>query len=256
MTVVLTLGPLLFTDFEVPESIKGMGGKQKLVIRKLIGGNRVVQAMGRDDSDITWSGRFRGSAAEVRARLADFVRIKGQPIIMACSTYRYQVVVNSFEPDFRAAYEIPYSISCTIIKDLTSPILEAFLGVDAAISTDINQAVQIGSQLGVPGITSAISTVASATGAVGSFAGASTTVLSGVQSAISTALGLVNSQADQQNAIVAASGGVAGAIAGLAPQDIAASLTSQSDAFGQLTDLYQLQALLGRASVNVSNAGA
>src|SRR5258708_34428670 len=99
MAVVLTLGPLLFTDFEVPESIN-VGGKQIRVVHKLVGGDRVIDAMGRDDDDIVWSGRFRGSAAEIRARLADFLRVQGQPLVLAWSTYRYLVMVG-FKADFK-----------------------------------------------------------------------------------------------------------------------------------------------------------
>jgi hypothetical protein len=45
-------------------------------------------------------------------------------------------------------------------------------------------------------------------------------------------------------------------VGGGAPQALAASLSGQSAAFGQLAQLYQLQALLGRTSINVANAGS
>jgi hypothetical protein len=49
---------------------------------------------------------------------------------------------------------------------------------------------------------------------------------------------------------------VAGMVGGGAPAALAASLSGQSAAFGQLAQLYQLQALLGRTSINVANAGS
>jgi hypothetical protein len=254
MAVVLTLGPLLFTDFEVPESIN-VGGKQILVVHKLIGGSRVIQAMGRDDDDIKWSGRFRGSAAEIRTRLADFLRVQGQPLVLAWSSFRYLVMVE-FKADFHQQYEIPYSISCTVVSDLTNPVLTAVLGVDAAISSDLNQAIQVGAQLNVPGITSAISGISTATAAVETFQGAATTDVSAAMSAVGLAQTAIAGQTDIQNAVVAASGNVAGVVAGLDPATIASNLTSQASAFSQLGQLYQLKALVGRMGVNISNAGS
>jgi hypothetical protein len=253
MTVVLTLGPLLFTDFEVPEKIN-FGGDQVLVEKRLVGGNRVVHAMGRDDDDIKWSGRFRGSAAEVRARLADFSRIQGQPLNLAWSSFSYLVAIKSFKADFEQQFEIPYSIVCTVIQDLTSPIIDAALSADSAISSDVNQVAQIGAQLNIPGINTAIAGVSSATGSVESFEGAGASAVTGAQSAISLAVGLVNGQSNTLNAVVAAPGSVAGVTAGGNPATLASGLTTQSNAFSQLGQLSQMGALLQRASTNIANA--
>src|SRR3954447_2627883 len=142
MAVVLTLGSVLFTDFEVPESIN-FGGEQMLSIRKLVGGDRVIDAMGRDDDDIHWSGRFRGSPGEVRARLGDYSRIQGQELVLAWSSFRYLVIVRSFKADFQVAgLEVPYSIACTVIEDLTNPILDTSMSADAAINSDVNGSVE------------------------------------------------------------------------------------------------------------------
>jgi hypothetical protein len=253
MAIVLTLGPLLFTDFEVPEHIS-VGGKQILVVHKLVGGDRVIDAMGRDDSDIKWSGRFRGSAAEIRARLADFLRVQGQPLILAWSSYRYLVMVD-FEADYLQPYEIPYTITCTVVSDLTSPILTALLDIDSAIFSDVNQLIQVGAALNVPGITTAIGGVSSATGAVATFQGAASSDVTGVTSAIGVAQAAIAGQTATQNALVAPSGSVAGAVAGDDPADIATNLTGQAGAFQQLGVLYQAKALLGRISTNIMNAG-
>ena len=254
MAIVLTLGPLLFTDFEVPESIN-VGGKQMLVVHKLVGGDRSIQAMGRDDDDIKFSGRFRGSAAETNARLADFLRVQGQPLVLAWSSFRYLVMVE-FKADFRQQFEIPYSISCTVVSDLTNPILTALLGVDAAISSDLNDAIQVGAALNIPGITTAISSISTATATVETFQGAASTGISAVMSAVGLAQTVIAGQTDTQNTIVAASGSVVGAVAGQDPASIASSLTAQSSAFNQLGMLYQLKALVGRMGINVMNAGA
>ena len=80
MVVLLTLGGIIFQDFEVPDNI-GIGGEQALVVHKLPGGARVIDAMGADHRDITWSGRFRSGNAEARARLLDSYRIGGKQFL-------------------------------------------------------------------------------------------------------------------------------------------------------------------------------
>jgi len=251
---VLTLGPIIFVDFEVPDSIP-FGGEQQLVVKKLVGGNRVIDAMGPDNEDIGWSGRFRGAAAETRARQCDFLRVQGQQLMLSWSSLSYLVIIKSFKPDYRQPFEIPYSISCTVLQDLSAPIQPPQITVDTAINGDVTQAGMLGTQIDVPAITTALASVASSVNAVAKFAGASPTQVASVQGSIQTGLVAVESQQTVQNGVVAGSGGVAGVVAGGSPQALAASLSGQSAAFSQLAQLYQLQALLGRTSVNVANAG-
>jgi hypothetical protein len=253
MPVVLTLGPLLFADFEVPESIN-FGGKQILVKRTLVGGDRIIHAMGRDDDDIRWSGRFRGGAAEIRSRLGDFIRIKGQPLLLAWSSFRYLVAVEEFKADFRQDVEIPYNISCVVIKDLTSPLVNDVLSMDAAISSDVSEMAQIGAQLGIPGVSTAIAGVSTATADVESFEGAGSVVVSGMQGALIAAIGVVNAQSNALNATVASPGNIAGMSGDSDPVSLSSNLLAQSDAFSSLGSLYQLDALLGRTSTNVTSA--
>jgi hypothetical protein len=255
VAVVLTLGPIVFADFEIPDDMP-FGGKQMLVTRKLVGGDRVVDAMGRDDGDKKWSGRFRGAFAETRARQLDFLRIQGQQLILAWSGFLYLVVIDSFEGNFKQPFEVPYSISCLVLQDLSSPILPPQPDVDSAIFGDVNGAGTLANDINLTGLVSAVAAVASTANSVAQFSGASPSQVGGVQSSLQTALGVVNSQQVVQNGAVTASGSVAGMVPGLQPQALAASLSGQSQAFVQLGQLYQLQALLGRASVNVANAGS
>ena len=256
MTVVLTLGPILFYGMEVPDKISGIGGKQMLAVHKLPGGNRVIDAMGRDDAPLKWSARFRGSDAETRARLADYLRVQGQPIELAWSSFRYTVVIDEFEADYEQPFEIPYSITCIVVQDETSPLLTALLGLDAAIGTDLNNVIQIGAALNVPGINTAIAGVSSATSTVSTFEGASSADVSAVQGAITTALSAVNGNIATNNTNVAASGSVAGVVAGGQPATLANNLSSQSQSFSDLGQLYQIQPALQRMFVNVGNGGS
>ena len=252
---VLTLGPILFTDFEIPEEMP-FGGRQMLVKKTLVGGDRVVDAMGRDDGDKKWSGRFRGANAETRARQLDFLRIQGQQLILAWSSLRFLVAIEEFEANFKQPYEIPYTISCFVLSDLSNPVLPPQPDVDATIFGDVNDAGTLAGEINLAGIVSAVAGVASVANAVAKFSGASAPQVAGVQTSIQTALAVVNSQQVVQNGAVASSGNVAGMVPGLQPVALAAALSGQSSAFVQLGQLYQLQALLGRASINVANAGS
>ena len=78
----LTLGGVAFQGFEIPDSLN-FGGEQALAIHKFPGGSRTVDSMGPDDDDIRWSGRFRGTSAEQRATLLDYMRRQGQQILLA-----------------------------------------------------------------------------------------------------------------------------------------------------------------------------
>lgn len=255
MTVILTLGPVLFTDLEVPEHINP-NTKQNLVVHKLIGGARKIDAMGVDYEPIKWSGKFRGSAAEVRAKLMDYLAAQGKPLTLTWSIYKYTVLIDFFEADYNSPMEIPYSVTCTVVRDETSPLLTALLGLDAAIGSDLNNILQVGAALNVPGINTAIAGVSSATTGVQSFAGASTAVISAAQTAITGALAVVGSNITAGNTVVAASGSVAGATAGSSPASIASSLISQASSFSALGSLYQLQSSLGRMFTNVGSGAS
>jgi hypothetical protein len=220
MPVVLTLGPITFADFEIPQKLP-FGGSQMLVVKKLVGGDRVIDAMGRDDGEKQWAGQFRGPLAETRARQLDFLRIQGQPLLLAWSTLRFLVVIDKYEAVFEQPFEIPYSISCTVLTDLSAPILPPQPDIDSSIFGDITGAGNTASQINLPAIVSAVASVASLANAVAKFSGASATQ-----------------------------------VAGLQPQALAAQLSGQSAAFQQLGQLYQLQAQLGRTSINVANAGS
>lgn len=256
MTVILTLGPVLFYGMEVPDKITHIGGDHALVVHKLVGGNRVVDAMGRDDADIQWSGRFRASSAEVRAKLVDFLRIQGQALDLTWSIFRYQVIIKSFVAEYTNPNEIPYTISCTVVQDYTSPLLTTLLGIDALIGTDLNALLQVATALNIPGVTKAVSAVSSAMGEVQTLEGATSTVISGVQSVVSVAATAVDVNITNHNSAVAASGNVAGVTAGGSPATIANGLTSQAASFNALGQLYQAKAMLGRMTVNLTNIGS
>ena len=127
----LVLGDVEFTDFEIPEKITGLGGKQMLAKHKLLGGARVLDAMGPDEGDPSWSGTFRGSQAEVRAFALDEIRKAGQPVDLSFGQTFLSVIVEEFEYSFERAYQIPYRIKVAVVPQDVG-------GDDASIDDQVN----------------------------------------------------------------------------------------------------------------------
>lgn len=80
----LVIGPVALQDFEIPEKIS-FGGCQALAVHRLIGGERVIDVLGRDDANIVFKGTFSGQDAAARARMLDGLRTSGQEIPLIVS---------------------------------------------------------------------------------------------------------------------------------------------------------------------------
>lgn len=252
MAVLLTLGPVLFADFEIPATIS-CGGQQVLVRHKLIGGARVIDAMGTDDDDIRWSGRFRGSDAETRAQYLEFLKDSGQQQTLQWSTYNYTVVVADVKIAYYQPYEIDYQITCAVVSNNLNPILTDLFTVDSAIGDLVNSAVQDAAGLGIPGVTSAVAAVASATGAVQTFEGVGSAVASESLGAISGAQSVVSGYQASADAVTASTGGLLAA-AGASISSLTSGLTAQATAFAQAASLRNIGSSLGVTATNIANA--
>lgn len=260
MTVTLTLGGVAFNDFEVPESINS-GGDQMLVAHKLIGGARVVDSMGPDDADIHWTGRFRGNGAEQRAMLLDFMRRQGQQVLLTYSLHRYQVVIKHFEANFQQPFEIPYSISCTVVLDEAQGIASAAIGLLESLLTDMANALGLGNVIGNSVVISAVSGVAAAVSNYQAGVPTTTSIIAGttalveaplltaVQTAITGAQSATTSAINTTSSQVTAQPAVAGSV----PTSIANNLMTTASSLVSLSNLYQLSNTLGRMAVNLTN---
>ena len=111
--MALVLGGFIIQDYAIPEVVP-LGGEHKFVTHKLIGGSRVIDAMGQDDSDITWSGRFQGQDAVSKARALDQLRISGAQVPLIVDSQYYLVGVHKFEWKYERFYQIPYTITCIV----------------------------------------------------------------------------------------------------------------------------------------------
>lgn len=137
--IALLLGPVVFTDFEVPARIT-LGGGQRVAVHRLLGGTRVIDSLGRDDAEIRFSGIFSGKDATLRVRTLDQLRAAGAPLSITWDVFSYTVVITAFEAEYRSAWWIPFRITCTVLRDEAAEFIsELFSLADSALS-DVFQA--------------------------------------------------------------------------------------------------------------------
>ena len=110
----LTLGPVVFEDFEVPEGVQ-FGGKQRLAVHVLPGGGRVVEPMGADEGLLSWSGVFSGPSGAERARLLDELRRSGSVLGLSWAGWRYTVVIDTFQAESMNPAWLPYRLRACVV---------------------------------------------------------------------------------------------------------------------------------------------
>ena len=227
----LLLGPVLFQDFEVPGSIV-WGGAQRLVVHRLAGGDRVIDALGRDDADISWSGVFTGENAVTRAQLLDTLRAAGGVLSLSWSTFFFSVVIVRFSAKYERENWIPYRIVCTVLQDDAAALASAVLGLADSALTDLASAAGFGTSVDLTAATAALAVSGAATAGTAAY-GAASAALATATSAIS--------------------GGIANGGAALLG---AADPGAAADAAGTLAGLAGAQAYVQRAAANLANASS
>ena len=135
----LLLGPVQFRGTEIPPRIR-FGGAQRLVVHKLPGGARVIDALGRNDAAITWSGVFSGPDATLRARLIDELRAAGTPLPLVWSVFFYTVMIGGFTADFTKPGWIPYTLTCTVLRDEAAALVDIAPSLAAGAADDMANA--------------------------------------------------------------------------------------------------------------------
>ncbi|MDT7953408.1 MAG: hypothetical protein RQ966_18040 [Acetobacteraceae bacterium] len=163
MAASLCLGDVVFSDFEIPETL-AFGARQRLVIHELPGGGRVVDAMGSEDAPIQWTGVFAGQQAVDRVRLLEQVVRSGTRQLLIWGPWRFYVIVQEFIAEVTSSFWIPYRIQLCPVADpglerpdwlasatgpalttglLAASALEAAIGLSGAglASNDIGQAI-------------------------------------------------------------------------------------------------------------------
>jgi hypothetical protein len=138
----LTLGGIFFDGFSTPPEMP-FGGRQAMVVHKLPGGARVIDTLGPDDANITWSGFFWGNNAYSNALALDGMRAAGSvvPLIFA-GQYR-SVIIESFIPKIRRLpVWVDYSISLMVYQNQSQGILGGVVSsIENLVLSDLSVAI-------------------------------------------------------------------------------------------------------------------
>ncbi|MBV9784777.1 MAG: hypothetical protein JO264_13290 [Acidisphaera sp.] len=233
---LLLLGPVVFQAFEIPERIS-FGGAQHLAVHRLPGGARVIDALGRDDAEISWSGIFSGGDATERARLLDVLRAAGGVLPLTWDIFYYSAVIAKFEADYRHGWWIPYRITCTVLRDEAQALLQDVASLAVTAVADLGAAAGYAAGAGVD--------LSAAQNAVG-VPGATTLAGAPYNSAV-TAVGGAQTQL---------AGSIATTDAQLGSLDVtnAPALATATSTAGQLASLTAAQGYVSRTAVNLQNA--
>ncbi len=147
--VILTLGGVPFRDMEVPEKIS-FGGHQRIAVQNIIGGRRVVEALGTDDGNISFSGIFSGTDAGTRAQMLDAARSLGALLPLAWDGFFYTVIVEEFFAEYRKHNLIRFSISCVVVSNVSTALIQPMTTVANLIVSDLGGAGVLSGQAGIP----------------------------------------------------------------------------------------------------------
>ena len=134
--VRLVLGPVGFSDFEVPDRIS-LGGTQKLAVHELPGGGRVIDVMGAQSADLSWSGVFSGADASDRVRLLDGVRLLGVTVPLSWDVFAYTVIIERLEVEYTSPWWIPYRLVCKVVEDPVADLLASGVTLLGDVVSDL-----------------------------------------------------------------------------------------------------------------------
>lgn len=251
--VILRLGDIVFSDFEIPESI-AIGGEQRLAVHRLVGGARIIDAMGTDDAPKEWSGMFLGENALDRAQSLDELRVAALPVDLTWSSLRYTVVIRRFIANFEAPFRIPYQIVCEVLEDDTGD--EGASDVDDLIRGDMTAASSLSDTVGDSRLSGLMGTLSGAVSSVSSFAKATQSTIAGV-------LTPLNAARTQVQVLIASTENTlrnVTTVGGILPNNplarSVASLSTQVNTHLTGTALYSLDSVLGRVGANLGQVNS
>lgn len=190
----LVLGGFVFRDMEIPSELT-LGGEQSIKIHKLVGGQRIINAMGSDEGEIIWSGLMLGPDALDRALALDSMRAAGLPVIFSVFSVLYNVVVSKFVFVPERYYQVKFTINLTVVQNLTLQLnTSSLLSFTDSILADLASLNGLAGLLNIPSLTSAVGSLNSAVSAVPNFDSASINQLNSVSTQISSTQSVVTSQ--------------------------------------------------------------
>jgi len=248
----LIVGDVEFSGLEVPESVT-VGAKQQLVVHKLVGGKRVVDVMGVDYDNMSWSGWMTGATAGDRVTELETLRDAGNPLTFNMDGYYFSVVIQAFSARFEHVYRRNYYIDLLVIERLDAPITENALSgtLDALVNSDVGEALGLSSIINSDAVTTSIAAVKDAVSQVQGFANATISTVQTVIRPLVAAQAVVQSVISQAGASINDITTLGGLIPGNPVATAANNVLRQGAALTQLAPLYQMQSVLGRLQKNV-----
>jgi hypothetical protein len=236
-----------FARFEIPEEIP-LGGEQSLVVHKMIGGVRQIDAMGRDDAPLEWTGIFEGQNAADRARYLDSLRVAGLPLRLTWYSYDYNVLMRKFIYRYQNFHRLPYSIAFEVVSDNTSPVRAvADPGIDAALASDMLNANSLGLAIGDSQVSSLLSTIDSGIQTVSQAASVTTAMISNITKPIQAVQARLGTLMSANSNLVGNVTSLGGATAG------GNTLFNAGAASINMSNLLNLNGVMGRMLKNAGN---
>ena len=240
----VTIGGIGLSGLEVPAKMP-FGGDQRLVVHKLPGGGRVVDALGRDDRDIEWSGYFTGGNAVARALQLDTIRTSGRQVTLTWGSFRRNVVLKTFDVDYGSAGSLlPYRLVCVVVTIGPGTSQPTLL---SSVASDISSTLGLDSLAPTVASATTIAQAALPIGAVLSNGSPDYLALSSAVGSASSAASAASTAADVQLAGVASAGASVGTTFGGLGNLSVASVAADAQAAAT-----QATAFLGRAVKNLA----
>jgi hypothetical protein len=250
-TLKLTLGDVSFAASEA--GVIAFGGDQKLNIHHLVGGKRIIDAMGVDPAPLQWSGIFTGAEALTKALTLQRMMNEGRVLDLTWSKMKYRVVIRTFGGDFEAPFRIPYHIVCEVLDDQTVlPQAKAAVDAAQAIKSDAATAKTLTEQIGDGVLSQLVKDINSTVTEISDFITAKKSDISKLQDRLTNARTKVTDLlADAEKTLASV-----GTVGGLIPGNVSTSLnhlSKQINATLSGSQLTQLDSTLSRISKNLDN---
>lgn len=119
MALVMSIGSVVFADFEVPESLESLGTKQAHKKREFPGGTITIRNLGAFPLPLSWRGYLTGPTAFDRMAELQRLAATGQSVKLAYGRVAWQGEVIEFDARPRHEFLIPYTIHFEPTKDLS-----------------------------------------------------------------------------------------------------------------------------------------
>ena len=238
----IQIGSISLQGFEIPTSVR-FGGRHRLAVHHLSGGNRIVERLGPDDGEVAFQGTCSGPDAEARVRTLDALRLSGAIVWLTWETFRRRVIVSNFVAEYHSPWWIPYKVSCVVTHQpgVTTSQTPTVL---ALISADLGNALSAAAGSPISLVT--LQTALSATNAMTTGTSDQTQAVA----AVGTALNAINTQITVQSALIAAPP---------APNSSSGSfslgLPSLVSNAAQLAAAVNVRSYVGRIGLNLNGSG-